>query len=137
MKRQLIVTSVACALFAVACGGAQHDEAATPEEQGKGHLPPEAIQKVVRQGYPKLEDCYKKAQESNPEVQGRVGFSFTITAEGRVSKLDTSDSTLEDQTMLDCLATTFESFEFPKPEGGGVVTVKYPIIFSPDEPVTD
>ena len=42
-------------------------------------------------------------------------------------------STLRDPEFIDCMRQSFLSVTFPPPEGGGMVTVEYPIVFSPGD----
>jgi hypothetical protein len=35
--------------------------------------------------------------------------------------------------MIECMRESFLSVTFPPPRGGGFVTVKYPVVFSPDD----
>ena len=55
--------------------------------------------------------------------------------DGKVSSAspDASGTTLPDPQTVDCVVDVFRTLEFPKPEGG-IVTVVYPLIFSPGDP---
>ena len=53
---------------------------------------------------------------------------------GIVEQVDVLDkSTLRDPEFIDCMRQSFLSVTFPPPEGGGMVTVEYPIVFSPGD----
>ena len=54
-------------------------------------------------------------------------MKFVIARDGAVSSVMDSDSTLADGQVRMCIKNVFYALSFPHPEGGGVVTVVYPI----------
>jgi hypothetical protein len=112
----------------------------TGPSTGAGVIDPKYIQSHVRSEFfgPALQ-CYSEAQKRLPEPKGKIVFWFTIAGDekvgGIVESVDVLDeSTLRDPEMIECMRQSFLSVTFPPPKGGGVVTVKYPIEFSPDDP---
>ncbi|HEX7602845.1 MAG TPA: AgmX/PglI C-terminal domain-containing protein, partial [Polyangiaceae bacterium] len=96
-----------------------------------GRLAPELIQRIVRSHFGDFKRCFEVALRTAPGLRGTVRVKFVIGLDGHVSSAaDSGASTLPDPTVVACVAHAFESIEFPSPEGG-VVTVVYPIIFSP------
>jgi hypothetical protein len=92
-------------------------------------LPPEAIQRVVRQGFGRFRRCYDQARLEQPGLQARVATRFVVGRDGSVS---TASSSGDGTTALHaCVAESFRALSFPQPEGG-VVSVVYPIVFSPE-----
>jgi TonB family protein len=63
--------------------------------------------------------------------EGRVAVRFVIGRDGQVqgAPLD-GGSDLPDKAVVSCVLRAFASLSFPEPEGG-IVTVVYPVIFSP------
>jgi hypothetical protein len=55
---------------------------------------------------------------------------FVIARDGSVSVANAADRTLASTTVASCVERSFLSLAFPEPEGG-IVTVVYPIVFSP------
>jgi Ca-activated chloride channel family protein len=97
-----------------------------------GRLPPEQIQAKVRSNFGKLRMCYEEGLGRDPSLTGRVTVRFVIDREGKVSKVAAGpDTSLPDQTVVDCVVGHFAHLTFPKPEGG-IVSVTYPIQFSPE-----
>jgi hypothetical protein len=96
-----------------------------------GRLPPEVIQRVVRQSFGGLRACYETALAQSPGLQGRVVVRFLIERGGRVGSASTAGSELADDEMLRCVARHFYTMTFPAPEGG-LVTVSYPLVFAPE-----
>ena len=95
-----------------------------------GRLPPEVIQRIVRQNFGRFRLCYENGLRNNPNLQGRVGVRFVIGRDGAVSNVGNGGSDLPDGGVVSCVVRAFYGLSFPQPEGG-IVTVVYPIMFSP------
>jgi hypothetical protein len=95
-----------------------------------GRLPPEAIQRVVRQNHGRLTACYQEGLGRNPTLEGRVSVRFVIAREGSVASAANGGSDLPDSKVVDCVVRAYYGLSFPPPEGG-IVTVVYPILFLP------
>jgi hypothetical protein len=100
--------------------------------QINGRLPPEVIQRIVRQNFGRFRLCYENGMRSNPNLQGRVAVKFVIDRSGAVSMTADGGSDLPDQSVVQCVVRGFGDLSFPQPEGGAV-TVVYPIIFNPGD----
>ena len=97
--------------------------------QVSGRLPPESVQRIVRQNLGRFRACYEGGLVRNPALEGRVTTRFVIGRDGAVSSVSDGGSTLPDATVRSCVHGAFLGISFPQPEGG-VVTVTYPIAFS-------
>ncbi len=95
-----------------------------------GRLPPEVIQRVVRQNHGRFRFCYEQGLTRNPNLEGRVSARFVIGRDGAVSNVADGGSNLPDSAVHSCVLGAFYGLSFPAPEGG-IVTVSYPIQFSP------
>ncbi len=95
-----------------------------------GRLPPEVIQRIVRQNFGRFRLCYENGLRNNPNLQGRVGVRFVIGRDGAVSQVGNGGSDLPDSGVVSCVVRAFYGLSFPQPENG-IVTVVYPIMFSP------
>ena len=95
-----------------------------------GRLPPEVIQRIVRQQFGRFRACYEAGLRSNPDLQGRVSIRFVIDANGSVTTSANGGSDLPDSSVVSCVVAAVRGLAFPQPEGG-VVTVVYPINFTP------
>lgn len=100
--------------------------------QVSGRLPPEVIQRIVRQNYGRFRLCYENGLRSNPNLQGRVAVRFVIGRDGSVSNVANGGSDLPDASVIQCVIRAYYGLSFPQPEGG-IVTVVYPIMFSPGD----
>ena len=100
------------------------------ETKVNGKLPAEVIQRIVRQNFGRFRMCYEDGLRGNPGLQGRVGVKFAIDRTGAVSMASDGGSDLPDQGVVKCVVRGFQNLSFPEPEGG-IVTVVYPIVFTP------
>ncbi|HKQ19765.1 MAG TPA: AgmX/PglI C-terminal domain-containing protein, partial [Candidatus Eisenbacteria bacterium] len=97
-----------------------------------GRLPPEVIQRIVRQNYGRFRLCYENGLRNNPNLQGRVSVRFVIGRDGAVSNVSNGGSDMPDAAVIQCVVRAYYGLSFPQPEGG-IVTVVYPIMFSPGD----
>jgi hypothetical protein len=95
-----------------------------------GRLPPEVIQRIVRQNYGRFRMCYEQGLSRNPNLEGRVSVRFVIGRDGSVSNVGNGGSDIPDSGVVSCVISAYYGLSFPQPEGG-IVTVVYPIMFSP------
>ena len=95
-----------------------------------GRLPPEVIQRTVRQNFGRFRSCYEGSLRTNPNLQGRVSVKFVIGRDGSVSNVGNGGSDLPDPSVVQCVIRSFYGLSFPEPKDG-IVTVTYPIVFSP------
>jgi hypothetical protein len=96
-----------------------------------GRLPPESIQRIVRQNFGRFRACYEGGLSKNPSLSGRVSARFVIGRDGAVSNVGDGGSDMPDRAVTSCVMRAFYGISFPQPEGG-IVTVTYPIVFSPE-----
>jgi hypothetical protein len=95
-----------------------------------GRLPPEAIQRIIRQNFGRFRGCYQASLLDNPTLAGRVTVRFVIGRDGAVASVGDGGSDLPDKRVVSCVIRAFYGLAFPQPEGG-IVTVTYPLVFSP------
>lgn len=97
-----------------------------------GRLPPEVIQKTVRDNYALVRQCYSAGLGRTPNLTGRIVVRFVIARDGSVAEVVASDGTsLPDAQVVDCVLAAFRQLKFPQPEGG-IVSVVYPLQLSPE-----
>lgn len=97
-----------------------------------GRLPPEVIQRIVRQNFGRFRLCYENGLRNNPNLQGRVGVRFVIGRDGAVTNVSNGGSDMPDGGVVRCVVRAFNGLSFPQPEAG-IVSVVYPIMFSPGD----
>jgi hypothetical protein len=96
-----------------------------------GRLPPEVIQRIVRQNFGRFRACYESGLRQDAGLEGRVVVRFSIDRGGAVSLASDGGSDLPNPEVVSCVVRAFTNLSFPEPEGG-TVTVVYPIVFSPE-----
>jgi len=109
--------------------------AASADELGEfknGRLPPEQIQHIIRERYGDFRKCYEGGLASNPDLRGRVTIRFVIERDGHVSTSYVQDNEIPDCRVAQCIRSEMAKSVFPKPDGGGIITVVYPMMFAPD-----
>jgi hypothetical protein len=94
-----------------------------------GRLPPDVIQRIVRQNFGRFRSCYEIGLRGNPNLEGRVVARFVIGRDGAVSNVSAGGD-LPDSQVRSCVASAFYGLTFPSPENG-IVTVSYPIMLTP------
>lgn len=113
-----------------------HTPTFTPPRDSKittnGRIPPEVIQRIVRQNFGRMKLCYENGLRGNPGLQGRVSTKFLIGRDGAVASASDAGSDLPDQKVVQCIVGSFMNLSFPQPEGG-VATVVYPLTLTPGE----
>jgi outer membrane biosynthesis protein TonB len=73
--------------------------------------------------------CYQQGLARNPSLEGRIPVRFVIGRDGAVSNVSAGGD-LPDGAVRSCVQNAFYGLSFPPPENG-IVTVTYPIMFSP------
>jgi RNA polymerase sigma factor (sigma-70 family) len=121
-----------------AAPAAPADDAPPSPGAARGHYEPAYIQSVFREAmFPLMRQCYENALAQKPALAGKIALDFTIVADpdvgGVVDEAELApDSDLDDSEMATCIRESLLTLTFDKPpSGGGYVTVKYPVEFSP------
>jgi len=98
-----------------------------------GTLDRDIIDRVIRQHLSEIRYCYRRQLQMDWDLEGRVVFRFVIAQDGSVASVEVVESDLANPIVEDCIARRLRRLSFPMPEGGGVVVVTYPFVFSPTE----
>jgi TonB family protein len=97
----------------------------------RGSLDKEIIRRIVRRHLNEVRFCYQEGLTRRPSLQGRVVTQFTIAPTGRVMAALLQTSSLKEVSVEACVVNAVKRWEFPAPNGGGLVMVSYPFTFSP------
>jgi len=127
------VARAACALGLLLLAG--RASAATPDGGAptgvRGSLDKEIIRRIIRRHINEVKDCYEQELASNPTLAGKVMVNFTIAGSGDVIASSLHSSTMNDPRVENCTVQAVRRWQFPKPLGGGSVTVTYPFVLEP------
>jgi prolyl oligopeptidase len=98
-------------------------------------LPPAVIQKTIRSHFQQFRHCYEDGLRRDPNLKGKFVVRFVVERDGsvgphRVLGLEEEPQAIPDPDVRTCVEREFVSIRFPAPDGG-IVTVVYPIMFSP------
>ncbi|HEX5749756.1 MAG TPA: adventurous gliding motility protein GltG [Archangium sp.] len=94
-----------------------------------GSLDKELIRQVIQRNKSQIKYCYESLLNRFPKLGGKVSVRFIIAAEGNVISSSVAQSTAGNPELEQCVAGRVRTWAFPKPKGGGSVTVTYPFIF--------
>ena len=75
--------------------------------------------------------CYEQELTRKPTLGGRVVVNFAIAGTGQVLTSVLQSSTMANASVENCTVQAVKRWQFPAPEGGGLVTVTYPFVLSP------
>lgn len=98
----------------------------------KGGLDRSEVDAVVQENLSQIRFCYNRGLRSNPNLQGKIISSFVIGPEGTVLSSRLKDSNIGLPEVEDCIKGRISGWKFPKPRGGGEVSVAYPFLLKKD-----
>jgi hypothetical protein len=105
------------------------DEPGVSIERGSpGWLEPAKIDGVVQYGYPLFARCFRDGIERHDDLKGAMRLRLVIDEQGKVDDVVDRNSDLPDRMVIDCVAESFYSMQFPKPKRGSV-HVLYRVVF--------
>jgi TonB family protein len=95
----------------------------------EGALDPDVVRRIVRKNTAQVKRCYEGALKRNPKLAGKLVIAWVIGANGRVTKASVVENSTESEKLGKCVTSRVRRWRFPKPDGGGVVNVKFPFVF--------
>ena len=85
-----------------------------------GRLPPEIIQRIVRQHFGQYTFCYQNGLKTNPSLTGRVTVKFAIGRDGAVQIAADGGSDIPDHGVTQCVVSSFSGPRASRrPRGAG------------------
>ena len=96
----------------------------------RGSLDKEIIRRTIRRHINEVRFCYEQALVAHPSLAGRLVVQFTIAPTGRVLAALVQNTTLGSPPVEACVVGAVRRWEFPQPQGGGLVSVSYPFVLS-------
>jgi hypothetical protein len=95
-----------------------------------GSIDKELVRKVIQDHAAQIRYCYEQQLAINPRLQGKVAIKWIINADGSATsaQVDRGTTTLEDGKVHECMMARIQSWQFPKPKGGGMAVITYPWI---------
>lgn len=99
-----------------------------------GGLGADAIRRVISRNIAQVRHCYEQALQGNPALAGRVNVAFVIGPMGAVVSSRAVGGDLAGSAVGTCVVSSVRRWNFPQPDGGGMVSVQFPFTFSADHP---
>ena len=93
-----------------------------------GSLNKDIVRRIVRSHINEVRGCYAVGLERDPSLVGRVTVNFDVGSSGRVSVAEIASTSLSDHGVSNCIARVVKRWRFPRPPGGGKVTISYPFV---------
>ncbi len=94
----------------------------------RGSLAKGVIRRIINRHLNEIRFCYEQALTRRPDVQGRVAVKFIIAPTGAVQTAIKASSTVGNPQLEGCIVNAVRRWNFPAPEGGGIVAVTYPFL---------
>lgn len=94
----------------------------------RGSLSKEVIRRIIRRHINEVRFCYEQELNARPDLEGRVSIKFIIAPTGAVQNAAVAGSTMNNPRVENCIAKAARRWNFPAPEGGGIVVVTYPFV---------
>lgn len=112
----------------------------SPIEAGSGHarapatvrgggLDSDIIDSIVRRRQDRIRLCYERQLNFKPKLSGKVSVQFVIGAKGSIVATNITEDTMQNQNVRSCILGEVQTWTFPAPVGGTLVTVDYPFVF--------
>ena len=95
-----------------------------------GAIDKELIRRVIQEHASQIRYCYEQELQRDPRLEGKVVIRWIINGDGHVSspQVDGGATTLASDVVHRCMMDRIQSWEFPKPKGGGIAVITYPWI---------
>ncbi len=98
-----------------------------------GSIDRSSIEKVIKRHLNQIRYCYQRELQKDPDLAGKITVKFVIAPDGSVSSAEVATSTVANPILEKCVTRRFLKMKFEPPAGGGIVIVRYPIVFNVQE----
>jgi outer membrane biosynthesis protein TonB len=85
--------------------------------------------RVVAQMRAGFRACYRRGQDENPDIEGKIALSIKVGPTGQVSSVSATKTGNLPASVVDCVKARANSATFAAPQGGGVAVVQVPVTF--------
>jgi outer membrane biosynthesis protein TonB len=106
-------------------------ESSSTESTISGGLSKSQVQDLIRQNRNQIRNCYQKQLALKPKLQGRILYSWTILADGRVQDVEIKSFTLSSKEVRTCIQQVLRNLHYPASTNQMVTQVLYPFYLAP------
>jgi hypothetical protein len=85
--------------------------------------------RVVAQMRAGFRACYRRGQDENPDIEGKIALSIKVGPTGEVSAVTATKTGNLPASVVDCVKARATSAAFAPPQGGGVAVIQVPVTF--------
>lgn len=96
-----------------------------------GVLSDEAISAVIDAHRDEIGACHSAAAAGWPGLEGQVAIELMILPSGAARTVGVTQSSVGNGPLECCILHAVDGWEFPEPEGGGIVRLSYPFVVPP------
>jgi hypothetical protein len=94
-----------------------------------GAIDKELVRRVIQEHASQIRYCYEQELQRDPRLEGKVVVKWIINGDGHASGAQVdAGTTLASERVHRCMMDRIQSWEFPKPKGGGIAVITYPWI---------
>ncbi len=95
-----------------------------------GAIDRDAVDAAIRAHKDEFTYCYEReVNAGQPRLAGKIMTAFVIGGSGRASQLAVASSSMGSPNVERCVLNVLGRIQFPQPNGGVPVTIKYPFSF--------
>lgn len=96
-----------------------------------GSIDKEAIRRVIRAHLREIRTCYERALQRQPDLYGKIVFSWVIAEKGRVQSARVTSNDLGSSEVANCIKAKLQTWTFPEPPPNTLAEVdSYPFVFA-------
>jgi hypothetical protein len=96
-----------------------------------GVLQDAAISAAIDAHADEIRACYSAASAGWPGLEGQIAIELMILPSGAARSVGVADSSVGNGPLECCILHAVDGWEFPEPEGGGIVRLSYPFVVPP------
>jgi len=111
----------------VGCSGLPKSELSPSEQK----FPETYINDVAQIRRGDVRDCYNNALQKNPNLSGKITFSWEVLPAGTVRNTRLVENTKRDVALSKCIDAKIHDWTFPKFQGRVRVVDSFPFWFEP------
>lgn len=100
------------------------------EAEIAGSIDREAIRRVIQANKSAIRFCYDSALQRDRDLFGKLVLEWDIAEQGRVTRAVVKSSTLNNNSVANCIIKKLKTWKFPEPPPNQVAVVSYPFVFT-------